>query len=196
MVLTNRFQLAIQLALMALSAHGAALVLAVLVLGQEELDLTIVQIGLILSSAGVGGLVVSLLAARFSAPLDKVNTVVLSLLLSCAAAGALAAVQSFWWAVVANGVLDGFITAGFIATATVRQARTPNVIMGRVGAASALANNLARVVGVAGVGVLLAAYGGRVALAADAALLGLAGLGLIIGGAAGHARRTSGRSGR
>jgi MFS family permease len=182
MVLANRFQLVLQLALMALSAHGAALVLAVLVLGRDELHLSIVRIGLVLSAAGVGGLVVSLLAARFSAPLDRVNTVVLSLLLSGAAAVALAVAQSFWWALVANGVLDGFITAGFITTATVRQARTPNAIMGRVGAASALANNLARVVGVAGAGVLLAACGGRVALVADAALLGLAGLGLLAGG--------------
>jgi len=182
MVLTNRFQLAIQVALMALSAHGAALVLAVLILGQQELGLSIAQIGLILSAAGVGGLAVSLLATRFPAPLHKVGTVVLSLLLSCAAAIALATAQSFWWALVANGVLDGFITAGFMATATVRQARTPNAIMGRVGAASTLANNLARVVGVAGVGVLLAVYGGRFALAADAALLGLAGLCLLVGG--------------
>lgn len=179
MVFANRFQLVVQLALMALSGHGAALVLAVLVLGQRELGLSIAHIGVILSAAGVGGVAVSLLAARFPGPLDSMTTVALSLLLGGTSALALAAAQSFWWALVANGVLDAFVTAGFIATATVRQTRTPNQVMGRVGAASALANNLARVVGVATVGVLLAAFGARAALAADAAVLVLAGLALL-----------------
>jgi MFS family permease len=180
MVVTNRLQRSLQLALMVLSAHGAALVLAVLVLGQRELGLPVVRIGFVLSAAGIGGVAVSLLAARYPSRLDRQRTLAVSLLLCCVAAAALAGARSFWWALVANGVLDGFITAGFIAAATVRQAHTPNEIMGRVGAASAVANNLARVLGAIGAGVLLSAYGGRVALAVDAVLLGLAGLVLLV----------------
>ncbi|PZF79319.1 MFS transporter [Jiangella anatolica] len=182
MVVSDRFQSLIQVALMALSAHGAALVLAVLVLGQDELELSVAQVGLVLSAAGVGGLLVSLVGARFPARLNQLWKVALSLLLSCAAGLTLAMSQSFWWMFVANGMLDAFVTAAFISTATVRQARTSNRVMGRVGAASAIANNLARVIGVAGAGVLLAAHGGRVVLVADAVMLGVAGLVLMIAG--------------
>jgi predicted MFS family arabinose efflux permease len=182
LVATDRLQRSLQLALMVLSAHGATLVLAALVLGQRQLGLSVAQIGFVLSAAGVGGLVVSLLAARYPSRLDRPQTLAVSLLLSCIMAGVLAGAQSFWWALVANGLLDGFITAAFIAAASVRQAHTPNEVMGRVGAASAVANNLARVVGAVGVGVLLSVFGGRVALAADALLLGLVGLGMLLTG--------------
>lgn len=180
LVLTNRLQVGLQLALMALSAHGAALVLALLVLGRDQLGLSVVRIGFILSAAGVAGILASLLATRWSAPMNRLTTLASSLLLSCAAAVGLALARGFWWALIANGVLDGFITTGFIASATIRQSRTPNSVLGRVGAASALANNLARVLGAAGVGVLLSTYGGRVGIAADAVVLGVVGLGLLL----------------
>ncbi|HEY1571744.1 MAG TPA: MFS transporter [Pseudonocardiaceae bacterium] len=172
--LTDRLQIALQLALMALSAHGAAVVLAILVLGRDQLGLSVVRIGFVLSAAGAGGIVASLVAARW--PALRPGALAWSLLLACAAAVGLALAHGFWWAVVANGVLDGFVTTGFIASATLRQTHTPNAVLGRVGAVSALANNLARVVGVAGIGVVLGAYGGRVGVAVDAALLGIAGL--------------------
>jgi hypothetical protein len=83
----------------------------------------------------------------------------------------LAAAAGFWWALVANGFLDGAVTAAFIATATVRQQYTPIDTLGRVTAASVLCNSIARVAGVAGIGLILKYAGGRTALVADAALL-------------------------
>ncbi len=182
LVIRSRFQTTIQLAMMALSAHGVSLVLAVLILGRDDLGLSIGQIGLVLSAAGVGGLAVALLGARFSSQFDTSGMVALSLLLSAVAATALALSGSFWWALVANGALDAFITAGFIATSTIRQARTPNDVLGRVASVSSIANNLARVVGAAGVGLLAGAFGARMALAVDAALLGTIGLLVVVQG--------------
>lgn len=183
----DRLQIALQLALMALSAHGAAIVLAILVLGRDQLGLSVVRIGFVLSAAGVGGIVASLVAARW--PVRRPRALACTLLLACAAACGLALADGFWWALAANGVLDGFVTTGFIVSATLRQTHTPNAVLGRVGAVSALANNLARVLGVAGIGVVLGAYGGRVGVVVDAALLGVAGL-AVAGISAGRSSAT------
>jgi predicted MFS family arabinose efflux permease len=176
LVLHDRFQRTLQLGVMALSAHGVSLALAVVVLGRSSLGLSVAQIGFVLSAAGVGGLIASLLAARFAAPFDTMGMVAASLLASAGAATALALAPAFWWALAANGVLDGFVTAAFITTATTRQARTPHTVLGRVGAVAALTNNLARIVGVTGMGIILSAAGGRWGLVADAVVLALAGL--------------------
>jgi hypothetical protein len=85
-----------------------------------------------------------------------------------------ASAPRLWWALAANGFLDGAITAAFIATASVRQQRTPRHLLGRVAAASTVCNAAARVVRAAGVGLLLHFFGPRTALVTDAVLLGLA----------------------
>jgi MFS family permease len=176
LVLRDRFQRILQLGVMALSAHGVSLALAVVVLGRSNLGLSVAQIGFVLSAGGVGGLVASLLAVRFAAPFDTMGMVAASLLASAAATTALALAPTFWWALAANSVLDGFVTAAFIGTATTRQARTPHTVLGRVGAVAALTNNLARIIGVTGMGIILTAAGGRWGLMADAIVLALAGL--------------------
>jgi hypothetical protein len=78
------------------------------------------------------------------------------------------------WALLANGLLDMAVTAAFIATASLRQQRTPASVMGRVTAVSIVCNAAARIAGVGGVGVLLTVFGGRVALLADATVLAAA----------------------
>jgi MFS family permease len=179
-VFTDRLQVTVQIALMALTGHGAAVVLAIVVLGRDQLGLSVVRIGFVLAAAGAGGIVASLVAARW--PVRRQATLGRTLLLAGVAAVGLALANGFWWALLANGVLDGFVTTGFIVSATLRQAHTPNALLGRVGAVSAMANSLARVLGAAGIGVVLAVFGGRVGMAADAALLGVGGL-LVLSGA-------------
>lgn len=171
LLLRDGRQRRLQIAVVALSAHGATVVLALIVLGREELRLSVPQIGLVVAAAGVGGLAVSLLAARFPRRLDTMRLVGASLALSGVAALLVAASPSLPWALVANGLLDACVTAGFIATTTTRQARTPNDLLGRIAAASAVTLALARVAATAGAGLLLATAGARVTLAVDAALL-------------------------
>lgn len=169
-------QSAVQVALIALSAHGAGVVLAIIFFGQSQLDLSTAQIGLVLGAAGVGGLSASAVAARWTAVFASVRGITATLWLSAASVLVLTAAGDFWGALLANAFVDGVVTAGFIATATVRQQRTPVDMLGRITAASVLCNSIARIVGVAGVGLVLKLLGGRAALAADAALLSAAAL--------------------
>jgi len=169
-------QRAVQVALTTLSAHGAAVVLALIVLAGSDLHLSTFRLGLVLGAAGIGGLLASLLAAKWTEPFGSLRGIGLMLWLSAGFVLVLAAAQGFWWALIANGFVDGAITAGFIATATVRQQHTPLALLGRVTAASTVCNAIARVVGVAGVGLLLKTFGARPALGVDAVLLAAAAL--------------------
>jgi hypothetical protein len=173
-VFRDRTQRAVQVGLVTLSAHGASVVLAIIVLSEQELDLSTFRLGLVLGAAGVGGLVASAVAARWPAPFSDFRGLGLMLALSGLLLAWLAVAPGFWWALVANGFVDGAVTAAFITVATIRQQRTPAAELGRVSAASALCNAGARVLGVAGVGALLAAVGARVTLGAGAAALVLA----------------------
>lgn len=173
-VFRDRTQRAVQVGLVALSAHGASVVLAIIVLAEQELDLSAFRLGLVLGAAGVGGLVASAVAARWPAPFSDFRGLGLMLALSGLLLAWLAVAPGFWWALVANGFVDGAVTAAFITVATIRQQRTPAAELGRVSAASALCNAGARVLGVAGVGALLAVAGARVTLGVGAAVLALA----------------------
>lgn len=179
-------QRAIQVGLVALSAHGASVVLAIIVLAERELGLSTFQLGLVLGAAGAGGLATSAIAARWPAPFSSLRGLGLMLALSALLLVWLATAPGFWWALVANGFVDGAITAAFITVATIRQQRTPAAVLGRVSAASALCNAGARVLGVAGVGVLLAVTGARVTLSIGAAALMLA-AGYVLAGRPGAA---------
>jgi hypothetical protein len=173
-VLRDPTQRTLQVGLIALSAHGASVVLAIIVLAEQELSLSPFQIGLVLGAAGVGGLAASAVAARWPAPFGSRPGLALMLALSAGFLIVLAAAPAFWWALVATGLVDAAITGAFITVATVRQQRTPAAVLGRVTAASVLCNAGARVVGVAGVGVLLANIGARPTVAISAAVLLLA----------------------
>lgn len=113
-------------------------------------------------------------AGRWPAPFSDFRGLGLVLALSGLLLAWLAVAPGFWWALVANGFVDGAVTAAFITVATIRQQRTPAAELGRVSAASALCNAGARVLGVAGVGALLAVAGARLTLGVGAGVLALA----------------------
>jgi MFS family permease len=173
-VFGDSMQSSIQVALSGLSAHGAAVVLAIIVLARSELGLSVARIGILLGAAGAGGLVASAVTAKWPRFFSTVQGIVVTVALSAAFLVLLAFARGFLWALLANGLLDMAVTAAFIATASVRQQRTPANLMGRVTAVSIVCNAAARVVGVGGVGVLLTVFGGRVALLADATVLAAA----------------------
>lgn len=175
-VLGDPVQRVVQVPLVALSAHGASVVLAIIVLATSTLHLSSVGIGMVLGAAGVGGLLASLVTTRWPAPFGSVRGIGLAMWLSAGLMVPLAVAPRFWWALVANGLLDGAVTAAFIATASVRQQHTPRRLLGRVTAASALCTAASRVIGAGGVGLLLRSFGPRTALLVDGVLLMLAAL--------------------
>jgi predicted MFS family arabinose efflux permease len=171
----------VQVALTALSAHGAAVVLAIVVLGQSELGLSTARVGLVLAAAGAGGLLASAVATRWPEPFGTLRGIAWALLLGAGFVALLALAGGFWWALAANALADAAVTAGFIATASVRQQRTPLALLGRVAAGSAVCNAAARVLGAGGVGLLLTWQGARVTLLVDAALLAVAAAAVAVG---------------
>lgn len=173
-VAKDRTQCSIEVALMALSAHGVAVVLAIIVLGRSDLGLHPALIGLLLAAAGVGGLLTSWIAIRFPARFATITGICGSLALGCLFLIALSLARGFWPAFAANGLLDASATAGFIGTAALRQHVTRGEELGRISAASTLYVAVARVLGIGGIGFAIEFFGARIALAADAALLGLA----------------------
>jgi hypothetical protein len=173
-VLRDPVQRAVQVGLSTLSAHGAAVVLAIIVLANSELHLSPARLGLVLGAAGIGGLAASAVATRWPAPFATVSGIGMLLWLSAGFAAVLAWSNGFWWALIANGLLDGAITGAFIATAVVRQQYTPVAMLGRISAASLVYNGVARLLGVGGIGLLLSGFDGRTALMVDSALLAVA----------------------
>lgn len=161
-VLRDPTQRAVQEAMTAFSAHGAGVVLAIIFFAQTRLELPEAQIGLVLGAAGIGGLVVSVAAARYPAPFATVRGISTTPWLSAAFVALLGMAGSFWWALLANAFVDGAVTGGFITTAAVRQQRTPIDIL----AGSPLlpfCNSIARIVGVEGTGLVLKMLGGQAA---------------------------------
>ncbi|MBB1261875.1 MFS transporter [Streptomyces alkaliterrae] len=127
-------------------------------------------IGLVVSAAGVGGLVSSLLLARF---LDVERWQVLLavvLVVNGAAAGALALLADPLWLAVVVLVLDGASALAFVVVATTRQRITADALRGRVIAASSAMTGAARMLALAGAGLLIDVIGPRGVLLLLAAL--------------------------
>ncbi|MBB1246342.1 MFS transporter, partial [Streptomyces durbertensis] len=140
---------------------AAAVFLPLLVRADEELGLAPVAIGLVVSAAGVGGLVSSFLLARF---LDVERWGLLLagvLVVNGGAAGALAVLDEAWWLAVVVLVLDGASALAFVVVAATRQRITPDALRGRVIAASAAVTGAVRMLALAGVGVLIDLVGPR-----------------------------------
>ncbi|MBB1256712.1 MFS transporter [Streptomyces sp. OF3] len=128
---------------------AAAVFLPLLVRADEELGLAPLTIGLVVSAAGVGGLVSSLLLARF---LDVERWRVLLavvLVVNGAAAGALALLADPLWLAVVVLVLDGASALAFVVVATTRQRITADALRGRVIAASSAMTGAARMLALA-----------------------------------------------
>ncbi|MFI9402700.1 MFS transporter [Nocardia sp. NPDC052316] len=151
---------------------AAAALLPLLVRADDELRLTPLTTGLIVSAAGVGGLVSSLVLARFcdAAPWPLLLAAALSV--NGGAVGALALFDAPLWLAATVLVLDGASALGFIVVATTRQRRTPDAVRGRVIAASTAATATVRMLALACTGALIGLAGPR------PVLFGVAGLAL------------------
>ncbi|WP_378730370.1 MFS transporter [Nocardia brasiliensis] len=149
---------------------AAAAFLPLLVRADEELRLTPLTTGLIVSTAGVGGLVSSLVLARFCdvARWPLLLAVVLSV--NGGAVGVLALFDAPLWLAATVLVLDGASALGFIVVATMRQRITPDAVRGRVIAASTAATATVRMLALAGAGAFIDLAGPRPVLFGLAAL--------------------------
>ncbi|MET9293140.1 MFS transporter [Streptomyces sp. NPDC003077] len=136
----------------------------VISLAVQALRLRTVEVGLLLSAAGVGGLLVGLVVARMveRAPWGPLLGLVLfGLALTCLWLGAS---PSFGIAFPAVLLMDGCSALAFITAGSARQLLTPADRLGRVTAAAGVLNGVARTLGAAGGGTLVVALGARGAL--------------------------------
>lgn len=152
----QRLLLGVALAL-ALVAGTIELLLATL--AQIQLHLPAWQAGLIFGAGGVGGLLASALVprlreTRWRADLALAGAVAAGGSLGLALAGSLGPHMGFAVALLANLLLDGAVSLGFILVGTQRMLITPRSARGRVNAANQLSSALARGLGLVAVGVL------------------------------------------
>ncbi|MFI2027276.1 MFS transporter [Streptomyces buecherae] len=163
---TERLQRVLQLAYLYLHVTAGAAVLVVVALSVQALHLGPARVGLVLSAAGVGGLLVTLVVVRFVEHLPWGPLLGVAL-------GGLAA--SFLWLSVARGFADAFCAVlcmdacsafAFVTAGSARQVLTPAALLGRLTAATGLVNAAVRAAGVLGCGAVLAWLGPRPAAVA------------------------------
>lgn len=167
---------ALLLALLGLNAETSAIVLLIIALTSTQLHLSSFGIGLVLTGAGIGGLLTSTLLAPRLSRRRWGPTLGLILVIMSAAACILAFANGLITAFIANVVLDGAGALGFVVAITVRQALTPDPLQGRVTAASSLLNSVSRIASIFVAGVLITGLGQRAALVAFALMLTAVGL--------------------
>jgi hypothetical protein len=148
-------------AYMHLTAGSAALV--IIAFAVQALNLTSLFVGLLLSAAGVGGLIASLVVARRVERLAWGPLLGASLLGLALSFLGLAATHGFAGAFAAVLVMDGCSAMAFITAGSARQTLTPAPVLGRLTAASGIVNYGVRAVGALGAGAVIAAIGARMA---------------------------------
>jgi len=161
--------------------------LLLVILTQLHLRIPASQAGLVSGSAGIGGLVGSVMAPRLLAG-GWQRGLARTLPVAALGAGGLAwaslltSPSGFVVALIANMVLDGAVSASFILTTTANALTTPSVIQGRVNAAGSMYSAFVRMIGAVSFGAIVRAgdplpafmllFGGFVAAALAAALFG------------------------
>ncbi|MFI6211374.1 MFS transporter [Nocardia brasiliensis] len=151
-----------------LNLLAAAAFLPLLVRADDELHLTPLTIGLIVSASGIGGLISSFVLARYCDTTRWPLVLAAVLAVNGGAVGVLAVFDAPLWLAATVLVVDGASALGFIVVATVRQRITPNALRGRVISASTAATATVRMLAPALTGALIELAGPR------AVLLGLA----------------------
>lgn len=174
----------LQAVLVTLSFQSGGIVLLVVALTRDVLALSAFAIGIVLTGAGLGGLVTSLLVAprlgnRRWGPVLAALFLVMAL-----AIGALALARDAPTAFLANAALDGAVALAFVVAGATRQSLTSDALLGRVGAASFLLNTAAATAGVLAAGSLINLLGHREALATFGALFALVAVGVFTAPAA------------
>jgi MFS family permease len=174
---------------------AAASFLPFLSRAQQDLGLRAGTIGLIVSAAGVGGLISGLGVSRFIGSRHWPLTLATALAVNGLAVGLIGIFERPWLLAVTVLVMDGASALAFIVAATTRQQITANDVRGRVIAASTALTALVRMLAVATVGVLSDLFGPAAVLIA-LAILGIPFvLGLIIMSAPGEDSPLGGEGG-
>ncbi|MET7637245.1 MFS transporter [Streptomyces sp. NPDC005438] len=149
---------------------AATAFLPLLVRADGELGLTPLTTGLVVAAAGVGGLVSSLVLARYCDTARWPLLLAVVLAVNGGATGLLALFEAPLWLAGAVLVLDGASALAFVVVATTRQRVTPDLVRGRVLAASTAVTATVRLLGIASVGALIDSAGPRPVLVALAVL--------------------------
>ncbi|MGW3785247.1 MFS transporter [Micromonospora chokoriensis] len=155
---------------------AAVAFLPLLVRMRDELGLGPQVIGLVIAAAGIGGLISSLVIARWCETRHWALLLAGVLAVNGAATGALVLFDGAAWLAVAVLVLDGASALAFIIVAATRQRITLDHVRGRVLAAGGAVTALVRLVGVVAVGALVDAAGPNPVLAG----LALAGIPFVL----------------
>ncbi|MFV2084761.1 MFS transporter [Micromonospora sp. LOL_021] len=172
LVLRDRRQRVLLIGACYMHLLAAAAFLPLLVRMRETLHLSPATVGLVISAAGVGGLLSSLLLARWTPTGRWPVTLAAILAVNGAAVGVLALLAGPVWLAVAVLALDAASALAFIMVATVRQQITPDGLRGRVITAATAVTATVRMLAIAGIGALTDLFG------PDPVLLGLAGIGI------------------
>ncbi|WP_433576210.1 MFS transporter [Nocardia brasiliensis] len=155
-----------------LNLLAAAAFLPLLVRADDELHLTPLTTGLIVSASGIGGLISSFVLARYCDTARWPLVLAAVLAVNGGAVGMLAGFDAPLWLASTVLVVDGASALGFIVVATIRQRITPDALRGRVITANTAVTATVRMLALALTGVLIESAGPR------AVLLGLAVLAL------------------
>lgn len=149
---------------------AATAFLPLMVRAEKELDFAPSTTGLIVSAAGIGGLVSSFVLARYCDTPRWPKLLASVLAVNGGAVGLLALFDAPLWLATAVLVLDGASALAFIVVATTRQRITPDAVRGRVLAASSAATATVRLVATVSTGALIDLVGPRPVMVVLAAL--------------------------
>jgi predicted MFS family arabinose efflux permease len=138
---------------------AGSFILATLSRLRNDLHLDAIEVGLILSSAGIGGLIVSLLLSRRVGHVNWRIVLGIAILVNSSTFVVLSYAANFWLLATTILLLDGASALSFILVATTRQQITDDTTLGRSVAAASAVTALARLIGLLAVGVLLDVLG-------------------------------------
>lgn len=170
LIIQDGAQLTLQVAMLYMYFVAGSASLVVILYGAQELQFSPSRLGLMLSGAGVGGLVSSLVLARFIENRRWGTLLAGTLLATAVAFAAVAASSSFAAAFASVALLDGASALAFITTTSARQVITDPSVLGQVLATSAISTGTARALGAGLAGAGVAAAGPTAALLVLAAL--------------------------
>jgi len=143
---------------------AAAAFLPLLARAEGTLALPPATIGLIMSAAGIGGLVSSFILARYCDVRRWPLMLAVVLAVNACSVGVLALLDAPAPLAITILILDGASALAFIVTGTIRQRITPDPLRGRVFAASSAVTATVRMVATGGIGGLIDLLGAERAL--------------------------------
>ncbi|HLG65694.1 MAG TPA: MFS transporter [Ktedonosporobacter sp.] len=169
-----------QVTLLTLNAETSAIVLLIVALSTHELHFSSLNTGIILTGAGIGGLLTSTLIAGRLSQRQWGHILGITLVVMAIALMLLAFANGLAMAFAANMVLDGAAALGFVVAGSVRQTLTPDPFLGQVSAASSFLNTSIRTISVFLTGVLVTTLGQRIAFIPFALLQVVIGMFLLV----------------